>query len=167
VKSALKDIALGYVSAVHGIKGWVKIHSWTRPMEAILQYQPWLLGEEKKPVKIVDGRIQGKGLAALLPGFNDREQAATLVGLQIFVRRNQLPATAAGEYYWSDLEGLEVKTTGGELLGRVERLMETGANDVLVIRGDRDHLVPFIQGQYVKRVDLEAGLIEVDWDPEF
>jgi 16S rRNA processing protein RimM len=167
VKSALKDIALGYVSAVHGIKGWVKIHSWTRPMEAILQYQPWLLGEERKPVKIVDGRIQGKGLAALLPGFNDREQAATLVGLQIFVRRDQLPATAAGEYYWSDLEGLEVKTTGGELLGRVERLMETGANDVLVIRGDRDHLVPFIQGQYVKRVDLDAGLIEVDWDPEF
>jgi 16S rRNA processing protein RimM len=167
VKSALKDIALGYVSAVHGIKGWVKIHSWTRPMEAILQYQPWLLGEEKKPVKIVDGRIQGKGLAALLPGFSDREQAATLVGLQIFVRRDQLPATAAGEYYWSDLEGLEVKTTGGELLGRVERLMETGANDVLVIRGERDHLVPFIQGQYVKGVDLEAGLIEVDWDPEF
>jgi 16S rRNA processing protein RimM len=167
VKSALKDIALGYVSAVHGIKGWVKIHSWTRPMEAILQYQPWLLGEDRKPVKIVDGRIQGKGLAALLPGFNDREQAAKLVGLQIFVRRDQLPATAAGEYYWSDLEGLEVKTTGGELLGRVERLMETGANDVLVIRGDRDHLVPFIQGQYVKRVDLDAGLIEVDWDPEF
>lgn len=136
-------------------------------MEAILQYQPWLLGEERKPVKIVDGRKQGKGLAALLPGFNDREQAATLVGLQIFVRRDQLPATAAGEYYWSDLEGLEVKTTGGELLGRVERLMETGANDVLVIRGDRDHLVPFIQGQYVKRVDLDDGLIEVDWDPEF
>ena len=167
MKSALKDIALGYVSAVHGIKGWVKIHSWTRPMEAILQYQPWLLGEERKPVKIVDGRKQGKGLAALLPGYNDREQAATLVGLQIFVRRDQLPATAAGEYYWSDLEGLEVKTTGGELLGRVERLMETGANDVLVIRGDRDHLVPFIQGQYVKRVDLDDGLIEVDWDPEF
>lgn len=167
MKSAFKDIALGYVSAVHGIKGWVKIHSWTRPMEAILQYQPWLLGEERKPVKIVDGRKQGKGLAALLPGFNDREQAATLVGLQIFVRRDQLPATAAGEYYWSDLEGLEVKTTGGELLGRVERLMETGANDVLVIRGDRDHLVPFIQGQYVKHVDLDDGLIEVDWDPEF
>ena len=167
MKSALKDIALGYVSAVHGIKGWVKIHSWTRPMEGILQYQPWLLGEEKRPVKIVDGRIQGKGLAVLLPGFNDREQAAKLVGLQIFVSRDQLPATAAGEYYWSDLEGLEVKTTAGELLGRVERLMETGANDVLVIRGDRDHLVPFIQGQYVKRVDLEAGLIEVDWDPEF
>ena len=165
--SADKQLALGYISAVHGIKGWVKVHSWTRPMEAILDYQPWLLGEDKKPVKIIDGRKQGKGLAALLPGFEDREQAATLVGLQIFVRRDQLPATAADEYYWSDLEGLDVHTTKGEVLGRVERLMETGANDVLVIRGEREHLVPFIQGQYVTRVDLEAGLIEVDWDPEF
>jgi len=162
-----KLLALGYISAVHGIKGWVKVHSWTRPMEAILDYQPWLLGEDKRPVKIIDGRKQGKGLAALLPGFEDREQAATLVGLQIFVRRDQLPATAKDEYYWSDLEGLDVHTTKGEVLGRVERLMETGANDVLVIRGEREHLVPFIQGQYVIRVDLEDGLIEVDWDPDF
>ncbi len=136
-------------------------------MEAILDYQPWLLGEDKRPVKIIDGRKQGKGLAALLPGFEDREQAATLVGLQIFVRRDQLPATDKDEYYWSDLEGLEVHTLKGEILGRVDRLMETGANDVLIIRGEREHLVPFIQGQYVTRVDLEAGLIEVDWDPEF
>ncbi len=165
--SGYKQVALGYVAAVHGIKGWIKVRSWTRPMEAILGYQPWLLGEDKKPVKIVDGRKQGKGLVALLPGFQDREQAAMLVGQQIFVRRDQLPATAADEYYWSDLEGLEVKTTKGEVLGRVERLIETGANDVLVIRGNREHLVPFIQGQYVSRVDLESKLIEVDWDPDF
>jgi len=136
-------------------------------MEAILQYQPWLLGEDRKPVTIVDGRKQGKGIAALLPGFENREQAVSLVGLQLFVRREQLPETDEDEYYWSDLEGLEVKTTHGELLGRVERLMETGAHDVLVIRGNREHLVPFIQGQYVTRVDLEDGTIEVDWDPEF
>ena len=136
-------------------------------MESILQYQPWLLGEEKKPVKILDGRIQGKGLAVLLPGFEDREQAATLVGTQIFVSRDQLPATAKDEYYWSDLEGLEVITTSGQSLGRVAKLMETGANDVLVVRGDRERLVPFVQGQYVTRVDLDGGVIEVDWDPEF
>jgi len=165
--SAHKKIALGYISAVHGVKGWVKLHSWTRPMEAILDYQPWLLGEDKSPIKIIGGRKQGKGLVALLPGFEDREQAVKLVGQQIFVGRDQLPATAADEYYWSDLEGLEVHTTKGEVLGRVERMMETGANDVLIIRGQREHLVPFIQGQYVTRVDLEGGLIEVDWDPEF
>ena len=165
--STHKHVGLGYISAVHGIKGWVKVHSWTRPMEAILEYQPWLLGEDKRPVKIIDGRKQGKGLVALLPGFENREQATTLVGQQIFVGRDQLPATVADEYYWSDLEGLDVHTTDGEVLGRVERLMETGANDVLVIRGQREHLVPFIQGQYVTSVDLEGGLIIVDWDPEF
>jgi len=136
-------------------------------MEAMLAYQPWLLGEDRSPVKIVDGRKQGKGLVALLPGYDDREEAAALVGQQIFVGRDQLPATAENEYYWSDLEGLNVQTTKGELLGRVEKMMETGANDVLVIRGKREHLVPFIQGQFVTRVDLENGLIEVDWDPEF
>ena len=136
-------------------------------MEAILGYRPWLLGEQKSPVKIIDGRKQGKGLVALLPGFEDREQAITLVGQEIFVERDQLPPTVEGEYYWADLEGLEVHTTNGDVLGRVDRLMETGANDVLVIRGEREHLVPFVQGQYVKRVDLEGGLIEVDWDPEF
>ncbi len=136
-------------------------------MEAILEYQPWLLGEDKSPVNIVDGRKQGKGLVALLPAVEDREQAISLVGQQIFVGRDQLPATAEDEYYWSDLEGLDVHTTKGEVLGRVEKLMETGANDVLVIRGQRQHLVPFVQGQYVIRVDLDAGLIEVDWDPEF
>ena len=136
-------------------------------MEAILGYRPWLLGEQKNPVKIVDGRKQGKGLVALLPGFEDREQAIKLVGQQVFVERDQLPPTVEGEYYWTDLEGSEVHTTNGDLLGRVDRLMETGANDVLVIRGEGEHLVPFVQGQYVKRVDLESGLIEVDWDPEF
>lgn len=162
-----KQVALGYISAVHGIKGWVKVHSWTRPIEAILDYQPWLLGKEQKPVSIVDGRKQGKSLAALLPGVNDREQASVFVGQKIFVQREQLPETGPDEFYWSDLEGLEVHTLDGQILGRVDRLMETGANDVLVIQGQREHLVPFIQGQFVRRVDLEAGRMDVDWDPEF
>ena len=95
------------------------------------------------------------------------EQAIALVGQQIFVGRDQLPPTEEGEYYWFDLEGLEVHTTNGEVLGQVDRMMETGANDVLVIHGDRERLVPYIQGQYVKSVDLEAGQIVVDWDPDF
>ncbi len=136
-------------------------------MEAIFDYQPWLLGDDEKPVKIIDGRKQGKGLAALLPGFTDREQAGQLVGTQIFVDRNQMPPTEADEYYWSDLEGLEVITTDGIVLGQVERMMETGANDVMVVSGDRQRLIPFVQGQFVKRVDLEEALIEVDWDPDF
>ena len=136
-------------------------------MEAIFDYQPWLLGDDEKPVKIIDGRKQGKGLAALLPGFDNREQAALLVGTQIFVDRNKMPPTEDDEYYWSDLEGLKVITTDGKELGQVERMMETGANDVMVVSGDRQRLIPFVQGQYVKRVDLEEALIEVDWDPDF
>lgn len=160
-------IALGYISAVHGIKGWVKVHSWTRPMEAIFDYQPWLLGDDHKSVNIVDGRKQGKGLAALLPGMADREQAIALIGQQISVSRDQMPAAGKDEYYWSDLEGLEVHTLKGEVLGRVDRLMETGANDVLIIRGEREHLVPFIQGQFVINIDLAGGRMDVDWDPDF
>jgi len=162
-----EELALGYVSAVHGVKGWVKIHSWTRPMEAILEYQPWLLGEDRKPVKIVDGRKQGKGLAVQLPGCEDREQARLLVGQQIHVLRENMPATSPDEYYWTDLVGLEVYTLSGEHLGKVEELMETGSNDVLVIKGQREHLVPFIHGQFVMNVSFEDKRIDVDWDPDF
>ncbi len=165
--SANEEIALGYIAAVHGVKGWVKVRSWTRPLEAILDYQPWLLGEDRKPVKMIDGRKQGKGLAVQLPGSEDREQAKLLVGQQIHVHRDQMPATAPDEYYWSDLVGLEVYTLSGEHLGKVDELMETGANDVLVIKGQREHLVPFIHGEFVKNVSFEDGRIDVDWDPEF
>jgi len=165
--SAQKYVALGYVAAVHGLKGWVNVHSWTRPKEALFDYQPWLLGDDKRPVKLLEARQQGKGLVALLSAAQDRDQARALVGQQIFVKREHMPETATGEYYWTDLVGLEVLTLKGEALGRVERLLETGANDVLVIRGDREHLVPFVQGQYVTGVDLAAGRMEVDWDPEF
>ncbi len=164
---AEKQVVVGYISAVHGVKGWVKVHSWTRPMEAIFNYQPWNLEKEQSQFNSIDGRKQGKGLVALLPGVEDRDRAAELVGQQIRVGRDQLPATAADEYYWTDLEGLEVQTLRGEVLGRVDRLLETGANDVLVIRGEREHLVPFVQGQYVTRIDLAAKLITVDWDAEF
>ena len=164
---AEKHVVIGYISAVHGLKGWVKVHSWTRPIEAIFDYQPWRLGEQHSQFGNVDGRKQGKGLVALFPGVEDRDRAAELVGQQISVGRDQLPVTAADEYYWTDLEGLEVQTLQGEVLGRVERLLETGANDVLLIKGEREHLVPFVQGQYVMRIDLAAGLMVVDWDAEF
>ncbi len=78
-----------------------------------------------------------------------------------------MPASEDGSWYWMDLIGLQVVTTGGVVLGQVTGLVETGANDVLVVQGERERLVPFVIDQYVKRVDLDAGLIEVDWDPEF
>jgi 16S rRNA processing protein RimM len=119
-------------------------------------------------VKGVKGRPQGKGLIAFMPDVTDRDQAAALVGSDIYVAREQLPPPGKDEYYWVDLEGLEVVTTEGVALGRVSHLFATGANDVVVVRdGERERLVPFVQGSYVRSVDLSGGRMVVDWDPEF
>lgn len=160
-------VPIGVISGVHGVRGWVKVHSFTQPREAILQYQPWLLGPERRQVKIGEGRRQGKSVVAAIDGINDRETARALLDLEIAVPRESLPVLADGQYYWADLVGLEVVTVTGQTLGKVERLMETGANDVLVVRGERERLIPYVPGQYVIRVDLQAGRLEVDWDPDF
>jgi 16S rRNA processing protein RimM len=161
------DVVLGYVSGVHGVHGRVKVFSYTEPREAIFAYQPWRVGDSAEPMEIIEGRRHGKTLLAVLPGVENPEQARRLVGSEIRVRREQLPDPGEQSYYWADLLGLEVRTTGGEALGRIERMMETGANDVMVVSGDRERLVPFVPGRYVRRVDLEEGFLEVDWDPDF
>ncbi len=161
-------VALGRISGLHGVQGWVKVHSDTRPRENILEYSPWYLlrGGAWEPWEVVRGRPQGKTLVAQLRGCTDREQARRLMGATIAVRRSQL-GQSEEEYYWTDLEGLEVVTTGGVALGRVDHLMETGANDVLVVKGGRERLIPWLPEQVIREVDLEQGRILVDWDPEF
>jgi 16S rRNA processing protein RimM len=162
-------VVLGRIAGLYGVRGWVRVHSETRPREGVLDYSPWFLGregrwEERRPVV---GRRLGKGVVVSLEGCEDRDQAALLVGAPIAVRRGQLGPTAPGEYYWADLEGLEVRTTGGVVLGRIDHLLEAVSNDVMVVRGDRERLLPFLRGDVVKRVDVAAGVVEVDWDPEF
>ena len=117
--------------------------------------------------KVLSGRIHGKGLVARLEGVDDRDTAHSLKGFDIAVNRDQLPKTTEGEYYWVDLEGLDVRTIEGVALGKVDYLFETGANDVLVVKGDRERLVPYISDQVIKSVDLQKALIVVDWDPDF
>lgn len=160
-------VPLGYVSGVYGLQGWVKVHSWTSPRDAILDYRPWLLGENREAIDIVDGRVQGKTIIAELPGITDPEQARTLVGQEIAVPREQLPEPPEQSWYWADLVGLDVMGTDGTRLGRVERMLETGANDVMVVVGDREMLVPFVPGVYVIEVDLEAGTVVVDWQQDY
>jgi len=160
-------VLLGHVAGVHGVRGWVKIHSLTEPREAIFEYQPWLLGDAHEAVRISEGIKHGNRLIAHIEGVDDREAAEELVNRSIAVRREQLPQADDGEYYWTDLVGLEVRLQDGRVLGTVDRLVATGANDVLVVAGDRERLVPFVTGQYVKSVDLEHGVIVVDWDPDF
>ena len=170
VKAAASQmVALGQVSGVFGVRGWVKVFSHTSPPTNILSYSPWYLGAEGcwEAFEVLEGQSHGKGLIVRLAGVQDREQAANLVGRIVAVYRAQLPEPEAGEYYWTDLQGLRVQTTGGVELGRVDHLFETGANDVLVVQGDRERLIPYVWGEVICSVDLEAGLMVVDWDPEF
>lgn len=160
-------IVLGHVAGAHGVSGWVKIHSRTEPREAIFDYEPWVVGEEREPVRVLQGTKHGNRLIALLDKADSREQAEALIGRPIAIRREQLPEPAAGQYYWADLEGLKVRLADGRELGVVERMLATGANDVMVVRGERERLIPFVPGRYVTDVDLDDGVIVVDWDPEF
>lgn len=160
---------MGHVAGAYGVRGWVKVISDAEPREALLDYSPWLLKfrGEWKAYTPVEGGLHGKGLVARLEGVDDRDGAEALRGAEIAVERTQLEPLAAGEYYWADLVGLRVVTTGGVELGRVERLLETGSNDVLVVQGERERLIPYLRPQVVTAIDLAAGTLEVDWDPEF
>ena len=171
-------VNIGRISAVFGVKGWVKIHSYTEPTENVLIYNPWWLktAHGVKSVEIDEARPHGKGFVAHIKGVDDRDQAVLYTGVDIAVESSQLPNLDEGDYYWRDLQGLAVVTEfeGSEQrLGRVARLLETGANDVLVVVADeqsidqRERLIPYLPGQFVKSVDLAAGEIRVDWDPEF
>lgn len=164
----LQPVVLGRVSGLFGVRGWVKIHSYTAPRGNILEYREWLLGEPGgwRSCRVEDGHTQGKGVVAKVEGYDDRDQAASLVGLEIAVARRELPEPAEGEYYWADLIGLRVVNSEGVELGRVDSLLETGANDVLVVQGERQRLIPFT-GQTVLTVDLASGRVTVDWDPDF
>lgn len=160
-------LVLGRISGVYGVRGWVKVFSETEPRENILTYSPWYLGASRAACKVATGRLQGKGLVARIEGCEDRDRAADLVGQEISVRRDQLPPSHADEFYWADLEGLSVETLDGTPLGRIDRLFATAANDVLVVKGERERLLPFVWEQVVKEVDFELGRMRVDWDPEF
>nr|VFJ45237.1 MAG: 16S rRNA processing protein RimM [Candidatus Kentron sp. FW] len=166
-----KRIIIGRISGVYGIYGWVKVHSFTVPIDNIFDYSPWQLelpnGRGYVEAPVIDGRRHGSGCVAKLALCQDRNAALDLVGANVIVTRDQLPLIGEGEYYWEDLIGCRVVTGDGIELGYVDRLMETGANDVLVVMGERERLVPFVFGNIILAVDLKAGMIRVDWDAEF
>jgi 16S rRNA processing protein RimM len=161
-------ICVGHILGAHGIKGWVRVFSNTSPRDNIVNYSPWNLeqGSELQRVK-VSGRSQGRSVVAHLEGCDDRNQAEALTGCRIFIDRGQLPRLQQGEYYWSDLIGLRVESLQGELLGVVASIMETGADDVLVLSGDRERLIPFVFGEIVHEVDIDQQRMVVDWSPDY
>ncbi|RZU47582.1 16S rRNA processing protein RimM [Fluviicoccus keumensis] len=168
-------VEVGRLQAAYGIKGWVWVYSNTDPIANIFAYAPWYarIDGRMQELRVAEWREQGKGLVIRIDGVTDRNGAEGLKGTVLWVNKSCLPELPDGDYYWSDLLDLSVFLDDGRLLGQVHSLMETGSNDVLVIRpvagsiDDRERLVPWLPERVVRHVDLASRRVVVDWDPEF
>jgi len=159
---------MGRIAAPFGVKGWVKVQPYSEDPGALMDFESWRVGRGEQHGQYVVEAVQdhGNALVAKLAGVDDRDAAYVLRGQEISVARSELPAPEADEFYWSDLIGLTVNNREGVELGKVASLMETGAHDVLVVKGKREHLIPFVAA-FVGTVDLEKGTIEVDWGEDY
>lgn len=167
-----EKIIVGKINGVYGVKGWVKVFSETDPREGITKYNPWYLKQQGKwrEVKVESGRRQAKTIVAKLEGFDDRDESMLLNGAVIGIEPEQMDSLKQDEFYWRDLIGCRVVNQQNIELGIVSKILETGANDVLVVKSDQDdreHLVPWTMGIAVIEVDLKQHLILVDWDENF
>ncbi len=164
-------IILGRIVGVHGVRGWVKLHSDCRPREAILNYPSFIATRkngESFALKLKNGRTQGKGIVAHFEGIDDRDQAFSLNGVTLSVTRDAMPELAENEFYWTDIIGLHAVNRQDECLGVVSDIFETGANDVLVIKQEKNEiLIPFVVGIYVDSVDFDNNTLYVDWEREW
>lgn len=151
------------------MRGWVKVYAETRDRSEILEFKRWYLRRPDgwQALKVIEGRAQSKGIIAQLEGIVHCDQARLLVGTEIAVRRADLPPAEPGTYYWDDLVGLKVVNLEGIEFGTVSHLFETGgANDVVVVQGERERLIPYTKDA-VKKVDLKTRVMHVDWDADF
>ena len=164
-----ESVVVGHFNGPWGVQGWVRVFSHTRPPTAIFDYRPWRVGESDEEMVVEDWRKAGARLVVRLRGIDTPEAAAALGRSDIRVSRSCLPESRAGHYYWQDLIGLEVVNLDDHSYGRVSALMETGANDVLDVRSERHGsvLIPFVVDEFIRRVDLDAGHIVVDWPLEW
>ena len=170
---ASDKVVIGKIGASYGVKGWVKINSYTDVPEGIFDYSPWILADGKE-YQIDQWRPHGKALVAKLEGIDTRDDAERIKNLDIAIQAEQLPELEEGEYYWRELTGMQVVTTQGYYLGTVAEVFNTGANDVLRIRakgndafGQKERLVPFVLDSVVQTVDKVERIITVDWEPGF
>ena len=164
-------IPVGKISGAFGVKGWVKIYSFTDPRENILSYSPLYLSRKGEwvKVKVVEGRLQGKGVVMSLSGVTDRDQVLPLVGVELAIAKTQIKPAGKDEYYWSDLIGMSVVNVQDEQLGEVESLLENGAHDVLVVlnKDKTERLIPFVLDDIVELVDLDNKVIRVAWELDY
>jgi len=165
-----RHLLMGRIHGAFALRGELKVESFTEPPLALLGYQPWTLRDPRGQERTLVGaraRVANQGLVVTLPGLSDRTAAEALRGTEIFVPRSALPPPRRGEFYWADLEGLRVRTIDDVDLGTVTQVLPTGANDVLVVHGGRERMIPFVRPETVVSIDLAAGEMIVDWDPEF
>jgi len=162
-------VTLGVINGVYGVKGWVKVYSFTSPIENILNFKTWQLCKknQNKVVRLEGGKRHGKGIIAKLAGYDDRSEVEVLLKSEIRIARGLLPELPKGEYYWSDLKGLQVTNMANVNFGKVDHLFETGANDVMVVIGDKERLIPFVQDIYIKDINLQEKTMLVDWPEDF
>ena len=165
-----KKIYLGRITGVHGIKGWLKIQSFSSPPENILNYPIWIINHqgEEDFYSIEQGRKQNNKIVVKLEKIDDRNTAESLINSKIQIQRSDLPKLSNENYYWSDLVGLSVLSSEEKVIGKIESLIETGANDVMVINALKDEriLVPFVMHEIIKEVNVELNYIKIDWSIE-
>lgn len=172
-KASTSDVVvMGHLMRPYGVKGWLWVYSHSNPMESILDYAEWIIekGGVRRPIKVIQGRRQGKGVVVSLAGITTRELAESMANAQIMLPTSVLPPLEQGDYYWYQLEGLQVTTLEGVELGKIDHMFETGANDVVVVTGGpdgRERLLPYLPDDVIREINLEAGTMRVDWDPEF
>ncbi|MEJ4045322.1 ribosome maturation factor RimM [Erwinia sp. SLM-02] len=168
-------LILGKMGSAYGIRGWLKVFSSTEDAESIFDYQPWFIQRagQWQHVELESWKRHNQDMIIKVKGIDDRDAAGLLTNCEIVVDSEQLPELD-GEYYWKDLMGCQVVTTEGYELGKVIDMMETGSNDVMVVKanlkdafGVQERLIPFLDEQVIKNVDLTTRSITVDWDPGF
>ncbi|RKF20908.1 ribosome maturation factor RimM [Alginatibacterium sediminis] len=171
-----ETVIIGRLGAVYGIKGWLKVNSFTEEPEDIFSYQPWLVGpaDKQRELKLTEWRRHSKSYIVKIEGYDLRELSQTLTGQDISVKSDDLPDLESDEYYWRDLIGMQVVNREGYRMGEVTDLMETGSNDVIVVKanlkdgfGKKERLIPFLESQTIDTVDKDSRVITVDWDPSF
>lgn len=162
-------IIIGRFGRPQGLKGLVRVISFTEPQHNITNYVPWYtrLNNTWQQITVLDIERHNKFILVQIKGYQQREQLSLLTNLDIAVPRSQLPNLPAGEYYWHQLMGMKVVNKDGLILGDVTDLLETGSNDVLVVSGEKRHLIPYILGDFIVHIDDEKRVITVDWDVDF
>jgi 16S rRNA processing protein RimM len=158
-------IELGAVGAPFGVRGWVKLRSYTDPPERLLEHRDLRLGLNGawQSYHIEQSGRSGGQITVKLAGVDDRDQAQALRGASICVLRTELPERNDRDFYRADLVGCEVVNGDGIRLGVVQYFVETPAHALMVVRGEKEFWVPAVPA-HLRRVDLQARLIVVNWD---